>query len=59
MHDLLLARAASAILENRSLRREAAWLRGQTEDTRVELRRSVFESEMQLAEIKARREDFR
>ncbi len=59
MRDPLLARAALAILENRTLRREAELLRAQTEHSRIELRRSVFESEMQRAEYKAVREDHR
>lgn len=57
MPDPLLARAQLAILENRTLRREANSLRDQIDDARARLRLSVFESEMQCMEFKAIRED--
>lgn len=57
MRDLLLARAQSAILENRILRREAKSLRDEINNARAKLRLSAFESEMQCAESKAIRED--
>jgi hypothetical protein len=57
MRDPLLARAELAILENRLLRRDCDSLRTQIDNARAELRRSVFESEMQRSEFKAIHED--
>ncbi|GLR85842.1 hypothetical protein [Bradyrhizobium iriomotense] len=57
MLDPLLARAQLAILENRTLRREANSLRDQIDDARAKLRLSLLESQMQCAEFNAIRED--
>lgn len=59
MLDPLLARAQLAILENRTLRREANSLRDQIDDVRAKLRLSVFEIQMLRTEFKAIREDGR
>ncbi len=57
MLDPLLAWAQLAILENRTLRREANSLRDQIDDARAKLRLSVFEIQMLRTEFKAIRED--